>query len=54
MPPFPYSPYPCPHSVPCPLQALVEGSKAAQVVPFFSELVATLTDPFVIDPDSPR
>jgi hypothetical protein len=36
------------------LQALLNGSKASQIAPYFTDLVSTLTDPYVIDPDSPR
>jgi hypothetical protein len=35
------------------LQALLTGSKPSMVVPHFAELVATLTDPFVVPFDSP-
>ena len=36
------------------LQALLEGSKPASIAPFFADLVDTLADPFVINPESPR
>ena len=35
------------------LQALLTGSKSTLIVPFFDELVSTLTDPFVFPFDSP-
>lgn len=35
------------------LRALLEGARPQLVTPHFAELVATLTDPFIISPDSP-
>lgn len=34
------------------LQQLLEGSKASTITPYFEELVAAITDPYIISPDS--